>query len=439
MVAFRVIGTPTPRAEGVEKVSGEALYAADHPIPGVLWGRLLFSPYSHARIARIDTSVAQQLPGVKAVLTGADLSGHIYGRVIRDMPVLADGRVRYVGERVAAVAAEDKDIAQRAVDLIEVEYEELPAVFDIEEAMADSAPVLHPDYPSYPGARPVEKISNCYFSSVNERGDLEKGFAEADVVVENTYRVPRVHQAYLEPHGAVVSVEGDRVEVWCTTKAPYNIRDSLAAAAGIPAEKIVLNHSYIGGDFGGKGTPLDLPIAYFLAKAAGQPVRMVADYIEEFMAGNPRHSAMVQLRTGVKSDGTITAHHVKFYVNCGAYAAYKPGGVIGGANNAAGAYRLPNSRIESIQVYTNTVPGGHMRAPGLPQAVFALESHIDEVARRVGKDPVDFRLQNLIENGEENAAGGKPNDVRVKETLAAAAESAGYWAPKAANIGRGVA
>ncbi|MPZ49533.1 MAG: molybdopterin-dependent oxidoreductase [Dehalococcoidia bacterium] len=439
MVSFQVIGQPTPRADALEKVTGRALYAADQAIPEVLWGKVLLSPYSHARIVRIDATAARRLPGVHALITGADVQGHLYGRRIRDMPILAQDRVRYSGERVAAVAAESKDIAQAALDLIEVEYEDLPAVFEIEDAMESGAPILHPDFNEYPGVRPAEGGSNAYSATANDRGDLDRGFAEADLIVETTFRTPRVHQVYLEPHTAVVAIQSERVHVWATSKAPLGIRDTFAAAVGLPKEQVVLHHSHIGGDFGGKGTPLDLPACYFLAQASGRPVRIVADYVEEFLAGNPRHSTVVKLRTGVKQDGTLTAHHVQFYVNCGAYAAYKPGGVIGGAPHAAGPYRVANSRVESTQVYTNVVPGGHMRGPGVPQATFALESQIDEIARRLGRDPVDFRLQNLIVDGDESAAGEKLKSVRVKETLIAAVEAAGYRDPKPSHVGRGVA
>jgi CO/xanthine dehydrogenase Mo-binding subunit len=437
MVAYQVIGKYTPRVDGVEKVTGAAHYTADFALPGTIWGKVLHSPYAHARIVRIDTSAAKALPGVHAVLTGEDVhTGGLYGRRIRDIPVLAYERVRFVGERVAAVAADDKDTAQRALDLIEVEYEELPAVFDPMEAMADGAPVLHPDFPSYAGGAPQDAPTNKYSHTSRDVGDPDTGFAAADVVIENTYTTSRVHQAYLESHAVLVSVEG-RVQVWCTSKAPYNMRESLAIAAGIPEESVVLNHAYIGGDFGGKGTSLDLPVCYFLAKASGRPVRMVPDYVEEFMAGNPRHATVIRLRTGVKRDGTITAHHVQFYVNCGAYAGYKPGGTIGGANQAAGPYGIVNQRIESIQVYTNTVPGGHMRAPGEPQAAFAIESHIDEVARAIGMDPLDLRIKNLAPEGE--AHGEHSHAAQAIGTLHAAAEASGYHAARPAYVGRGIA
>ena len=439
MADYVELGRPTPRVDGLAKVTGTARYVADQTIPGMISGRLVHSTRSHARILGIDTAAARALPGVHAVITGEDVGQYLYGRRMKDMPVLARGVVRYSGERLAAVAAETEEIARHAADLIDVTYEDLPAVLDVTGALEPDAPLLHPDFNTYPGVRPLSEPSNAYQWTVNDRGDLDAGFAEADIIVEGEYETQRHHQAYLEPHASVVSIEGGRAYVWTNTKVPQNIRDDLAATVGIPRDDIVLHHSHIGGDFGGKGTPLDLPVCYFLARAAGRPVRMVADYIEEFLAGSPRHATRTRLRTGVMRDGSIRAHHVQFFVNSGAYAAYKPAGVIGGAPRAAGPYRIPNTRIESIHVYTNTVPGGHMRAPGSPQAVFALESHLDEIARRLGIDPLDFRMRNLIEDGEETAWGQRFEHVRVKETLAAAVDAAGYGEARAPFVGRGIA
>ena len=439
MVAFQVIGKATPRADGVEKVSGEALYTADFALPGTIWGKTLHSPHAHARISRIDTTTARQLPGVHAVITGADVRAGLYGRIIKDVPVLAYDRVRFFGERVAAVAADDEDVARQAVDLIEVEYEELPAVFEPFEALAEGAPILHPAFETYTGGSVLERPTNAYAHTAVDRGDVEAGFAQADVVVENTYRTSRVHQAYLEPHNVLVHLNGARVEVWACSKAPYNLREALSTAIGVAEENIVINHSYIGGDFGGKATPADLPIAYHLAKASGRPVRMVADYVEEFMAANPRHSTLIRLKTGVKQDGAITAHQVEFFVDAGAYAGFKPRGTIGGANQAVGPYRVTNTRVESTHVYTNTVPGGHMRSPGEPQAVFAIESHVDEVAQRLGMDPLTFRMKNLLTDGDENVFGERLRDIRAQETLRRAAEAAGYGEAKPAGVGRGLA
>jgi CO/xanthine dehydrogenase Mo-binding subunit len=439
MSEYGVIGKPAGRVEGVSKVTGRARYTADIPLADALWGKCLHSPFAHARILSIDTSEALKLPGVHCVLTGADVGTGLYGRFIKDIPALARERVRFFGERVAAVAAADKDVAQAALDLIHVEYEELPAVFDAFEALQPDAPILHPDYASYPGVKAGELPSNGFAKTLTDRGDLEAGFAAADFVVENTFRTQRVHQAYLEPQSVAVSVEGGRVHVWAGSKTPYNAREALAAAAGIPEESITLHPVLIGGDFGGKGTPSDLPICYFLALKSSRPVRMVLDYIEEFMSGDPRHEITIRLKTGATRDGVLTAHHVEYVVNCGAYAGHKPRGTISAAAQAAGPYRIPNTRIESIQVYTNTVHGGYMRAPGEPQAVFALESQIDELAKAAGIDPLQFRLLNLVREEDEAANGERLYHIRAVETLTAAAEAAGYGSGKASLVGRGVA
>ncbi len=441
MVTYHVIGQPMRRVDGADKTTGHARYTADVSLPGTLWGKSLHSPYAHARIVRIDTTAAKQVPGVHAVITGADVRGGLWGRAVKDVPVLAYDRVRFAGERVAAVAADDEDIAQSALELIEVEYDELPAVFDPLEALKDDAPILHPDFNAYVGfPQKMDTPSNAYHKTSFDKGDLERGFAEADLVIEHTYVTQRVHQGYIEPQAVLVNIDDrGRVHVWVCSKVPYNIRESLATAAGIAEEQLLFHHVYIGGDFGGKGNARNTPICYFLAKATGRPVRMVSDYIEEFFAGNPRHAVAVRLKTGVKRDGTLTAHQVHYLVNAGAYAAFKPGGIIGGYNQAAGPYRVPNCRIESMFVYTNTLPCGFMRAPGEPQAVFALESHIDVIARQLGLDPLEFRLKNLIVDGEETASGERFEHIRVHETLQAVAAAAGYHHPKPPFVGRGIA
>jgi CO/xanthine dehydrogenase Mo-binding subunit len=451
MVAYQVVGKPAPRVEGVEKVTGAAIYTADVALPGTLWGKVLHSPYAHARIVRIDTAAAQALPGVHAVITGEDVGTGFFGRGVRDAPVLARDRVRFIGERVAAVAADDEDIAQRALDLIEVEYEELTPVFDPYEAMAPDAPVLHPEFNSYRGVRPgpqpagarglfaLDTPSNAYSRTLNERGDVEQGFAEADLVVENVYVTQRVHQAYLEPHSVLIAVEDGTVQAWGSSKAPFSMRDAISVAVGVPEEEIVVNPVMVGGDFGGKGAPLDAAICYFLAKATGRPVRMLCDYIEEFMAGNPRHATITRLKTGVKRDGTLTAHEVEYVVNCGAYAGYKPGGLIGGANQAAGIYKVANCRVASAHIYTNTVPGGYMRGPGEPQGTFAIESHLDEIALRLGINPLELRLRNLIEDGDPTPLGEQLQEIKAKETLKSAAMTAAYHAAKPVHVGRGIA
>jgi CO/xanthine dehydrogenase Mo-binding subunit len=443
MVAYQVIGRPEPRVDGADKVTGNAHYAADIQLPGTIWGKTLNCPYPHARIVRIDTSAAKALPGVHAVITGADTrEGGLWGRGVKDAPALAHDVVRYAGERVAAVAADDEDIAEQALRLIEVEYEELPSVLDPFEAMEENAPILHPDFNSYIGFRMKhDKPSNIHARTRMDRGDLDRGFAEADLVVENTYVTHRQAQGYLEPHSILIQIDPNdgRVHVWHCNKVPHATRDALAHVAGIQPEQIVFHHNYIGGDFGGKGNSRLTPICYYLAKASGRPVRMISDYTEEFLAGNPRHHTITRLKTGVKRDGTITAHQVEYFVNSGAYAAFKPMGMIGGANQAAGPYRIPNVRIESAFIYTNLIPGGFMRGPGEPQGVFAIESQMDEIARRLGMDPVEFRLKSLVEDGEEAAFGEEFEHFHGRETIEAAAEASGFHDPKPSYVGRGIA
>jgi CO/xanthine dehydrogenase Mo-binding subunit len=451
-VTNQVLGQPIGRVDGVEKVTGSAVYTSDLPLEGLLWGKVLYSPHAHARIVSIDTAAAKALPGVLAVITGDDVGAGLYGSNLKDMPILARGRVRFAGERVAAVAAVDEDTAQAALDLIEVEYEELPAVFDLDEAMRPGAPVLHPEFNTYEGVTatpgpgpfggilPLQRPSNVYTSRSSDRGNLDQGFAEADLVLESTYFTQRQHQGYLEPQNCAVFIDPEgRINIWAGSKMPHGTKMGLAGVIGVDAASVLVHHTYIGGDFGAKATPVLLPICYHLARVTGRPVRMVNDYLDELLAGNPRHATMVRYRTGVKRDGTITALHVQFYVNGGAYGAFKPGGIIFGPEQAAGPYNVKNTRIEAAHVYTNTIPGGYMRGPGESQAVFAIESHIDELAKAIGMDPVDFRMKNLVGEGDEAAFGVTFEHVRARETLQAAVDAANYRAPKRQNVGRGVA
>lgn len=440
-MAYRIIGQPIPRIEVSGKVTGDTLYTADILLPGTLWAKALRSPYPHARIVRIDTSRAEKAPGVRAVLTGADVQGILYGRRYRDLTVLAQDRVRFVGERVAAVAAEEREAALEALDLIRVDYEELPPVFDPLAALQEGAPLIHPDVNSYPGLpRPLEKLSNAYVRDVYERGDLDAGFAHSSLVVENTFTVSRVHQAFLEPHSCLVWIDDQgRVQIWSSSKAPHVLKESLGEALKIPGERIRVNPVSIGGDFGGKGGALDEPLCYLLALKSGRPVKMVMEYQEEFIAGAPRHAAVFHMKTGVKRDGTLVAHQMETYFDSGAYGGLRPGAAIGGAAHACGCYRIPHARIAVMRIYTNNIPGGQMRAPGEPQAFFAAESHMDSVARRLGMDPMDFRLKNLIKEGEPTVTGDHYQGIKAKETLEGAVKAARYRASKAPNLGRGIA
>ena len=442
-MTYTALGRSAPRVDGRDKVTGAAKYTADVELEGMLWVKSLRCPFPHARVTRLDISRAAALPGVHDALAGDDVRGVLYGRRLQDIPVLAQGVARFAGERVAAVCAESLEVAEEALRLIEVDYEELPAVFDAEEALQADAPILHPNVNAYEGLpAPLEIVTNAYFTKRWDRGDVEAGFAEADVVVERTYTTQRVHQGYLEPHSCIVWIDGEgRVNIWAPNKAPYRVRRNLSQALGLPEEAFLFHPIAIGGDFGAKGSPMDIPLCYFFAKRTGRPIKAVMDYTEELTAANPRHAATVHMKTGAKRDGAIVAHQARVLYNSGGYGGFKPvpDADLPGASSAAGAYRIPNVAIEAHQVYTNTVPCGFMRLPGMVQVLFGVESQVDAIARALGMDPLQVRLKNLIGDNDALPGGEVYEQTRGRETLQAAAEAAGYGASKAAFMGRGMA
>jgi CO/xanthine dehydrogenase Mo-binding subunit len=437
---MQVVGKSTPRVEGESKVTGKAQYSADLKLPDTLWGRCLRSPIAYGRIKKIDTSKVWQVPGVKAVITGYDVPGLRIGRCIYDTPVMADGIVRFIGEKVAAVAAETTLAAEQALELIEVEYEELEPLLDPLEAGRPEAPVLHPDLLSYKGLPvPVEKPGNVFAYLKWGKGDIEEGFKQADLIVENTFTTQVTHQSYLEPHACVVKADASGgAEVWSCSKTPYAVRGQLSNCIGIAKEKLIFHPMHIGGDFGGKGGFMDVPAAYFLSKKSGQPVKMLMDYTEELTAGNPRHASIIKIKTGVKKNGTIVAHHLDFLFDSGAYASMKPAGYLIGASTCAGPYKIANCLIEERMVYTNKIPCGHMRAPGDPQGFFANESQLDIVARKLKMDPAEFKRKNMLRDGDETPIGGHISHIRGKEALDKAIQLSGYEKPKPKNVGRGL-
>ena len=441
----KFIGTPTQRLEGPEKVSGRAIYATDVSLSGMLWCKVLRSPISYGRIKNIDTSRALALPGVRAIVTGEDVKGLLIGRKIYDMPILADGLVRFIGEKVAAVAAESEAIAEEALSLIDVEYEEWTPLLDPLEAAKPTAALLHPNVPGYRGLlHPVEAPSNVFVDMHWKKGDVEIGFREADIVVENTFTTRPVHQAYIEPHACVVRAQeggdgADGADIWACSKVPFALREQVASAFGKGLENFVVHPCYIGGCFGGKGDFMDVPVCYLLSLRSGRPVKMVMDYSEEFVAGNPRHAAIVRVKSGVKKDGRLVAHRMEYLFDSGAYGAFKPQGYLVGPKEAAGPYKIPNVFIEEKIVYTNKIPCGHMRAPGDPQGFFANESQMDLIARRLGMDPIAFRKKNLMRDGDISPIGHKVPHIKSDEILDAAVESSGYGRAKRKHTGRGIA
>src|SRR5712692_2069928 len=439
----------TERLDGRAKVTGTANYAADLIRPGMLWAKALRSPYPHARIISIDTSRARALPGVHAVLVGSDLPADTrVGRNMRDMPVLAVDKVRFAGEKVAAVAAESLELAEQAVQLIEVEYEELAAVFEPLDAIKPGAPLLHdpalvrdwavgdqvvPDYPNGASA-PTFGASQA---------EVEAALARADRVFEHTFRTPRQHQAYLEPHTCTVDLDDRGVaHIWASNKAPLLLARYLREGLGLRRAQLEIYLLPLGGDFGGKGSFMDIPLTYFLARATGRPVKMAMTYPEELMAGNPRHAATIVVRTGLSNDGHILARWVRGYFASGGYAAFKPSTdtTLPGFKRAAiGPYDVPVHRAECHMIYTNTVPGGHMRSPGEAQVAYAIEAHTELIAHEMGLDSVEFRARNGSRRGRPAEDHGPDVPPRVREALEAAASAIGLHEPRPQGIGRGLA
>ncbi|MCH9018517.1 MAG: xanthine dehydrogenase family protein molybdopterin-binding subunit, partial [Chloroflexi bacterium] len=439
-----IIGQSVSRIDGPDKVTGETLFAADVVLPGMLCGKILRSPHPHARIRGFDTTAARAVPGVMAVITGEDARGFYQGKVLRDLPVLCWDRVRYIGDRVAAVAAETPEAAEEALLLIEVDYEELPAVFDPMEAMLPGAPLIHDDVAAYEGA-PLHVLAPDIHNGQTRlswtKGDLVQGFAEADIVLEHSFSVPSRHQGYIEPFASVIAIDDDgRIQAWCSSKAPFRARRQLAEAVGLDEERIRVNVTSIGGDFGGKGDTRDLPIAYLLAKMANRPVKIVMSSVEELTASNPTHPTFVTIKSGMTRDGRLTAREVRTVHASGAYGAMKPRAYLSTHHYVGGGYRIPNTSFEFLQVYTNTVPGGYFRAPGAHQYTFALECHTDLLAEELGMDPAEFRRTNILLAGEEDALGRPIDFLKIREVMDAALKAAGWDQPKnGPGHGRGVA
>ncbi len=443
-MSYRVVGKPLPRIEGEGKVTGRTQYAADIALPGILWGKVLRSSVPHARIVRIDTSKAAKLPGVHVALCGPDLPTVHVGSRMKDMPVLARDRVRFVGDPVAAVAAENKEIAEEALQLIEVEYDELPGVFDPIEALKPGAPVIHENRSRYKNAPAVpEGMPNLQSVTIKKNGNIEEGFRRAYRVFEHTFRTQLTHHGYLEPHACAVRINSDgRVEIWASNKSPYGLRDQLSEDIGIEKGKVKVHITPVGGDFGGKASLIDVPICYFLAQRSGRPVKMVLEYSEELAAAAHRHPAVITLRTGVERDGTLCAVQAKIIFSGGAYAAFKinPDVTVLGGRRLASYYRIPAIQVQTQCVYTNHVSCTQSRTPGSPQVVFAMESQMDIIAAELGLDPLEIRIRNLLEQGDASPMGERWQHICVREILERAVKASGWGRKRPGQYrGRGLA
>ena len=442
-MAYKFVGKAVPRLEGAEKVSGKLRYAADFEIPGSLCAKILRTSLPHARIVKIDKSKAEQLPGVRAIITGADIPAVMVGLRMKDMPLLATERVRYVGEPVAAVAADSAEIAEEAMNLIDVQYEALPYVTDPVEAIRPGAPVLHDNPGAYKNApeRSTE-LPNIQSYGHWSNGDVDAGFKKAARVFEHTFRTPLGFHGYIEPHACTVQIQDDgQIEIWASNKAPFTLRDRFARDLGLDPVKVKVHILPVGGDFGGKTSVVEAPVCYFLAQRTAKPVKMILDYAEELTAISHRHPAVITLRTGVDSDGKLCALHARAIFSGGGYAALKANAevTVQGPRRVASYYRIPAIQVETICAYTNQVPCTQTRTPGSPQTTFAMESQIDIIARELGMNPVEFRMKNLLDDGDATPFGQKLKGIVVKDILKKALDTSGWKKPKGKSVGRGVA
>jgi CO/xanthine dehydrogenase Mo-binding subunit len=429
---YRYVGKPTPRIEGAGKVSGETIYADDMKLPRMLHAKVLGSAHAHARIRSIDVSRARAHPGVVAVITAAELPFYHRNPSNRRQILLVDDEALFIGQPVAAVLASDPHTAEEALALIEVDYEELPAVLDPVEAMREDSPLTRSalsdvDRSEEKGhvtanveQKEAEGSSNIASQMDFTRGDIEKGFAQADVIVEDTWRSPWVHQSYIEPHATIADFDSaGELSVWTSTQAPFFIRDQLALTLNIPASKVRVTPTEVGGGFGGKIFLTEVLVAA-LAMVVRRPVKYIMSRSEDMLAATPAPEAVIELKTGMKRDGTLTAIQSRLIYDSGAF----PGApMLPGCLLAGGYYKCENLDIRGYEVLTNKASAGALRAPGAHNVTFAVESHMDMMAKQLGLDPLEVRLKNAVEQGDALPSGQPYDRIGLKECLEAIGNS----------------
>jgi CO/xanthine dehydrogenase Mo-binding subunit len=434
---MKVVGRSLPRFDAPGKVTGTALYAADFALPGMLHGRVYRSREAHARLLTLDVGRARQIPGVRGVLTAADIPDVRYGGALKDETVLARDTVRYVGQPLALVAASTPEAAAAALEAIDATYDPLPAVLDVETALAPGAPLIHPDWQTYTAIPILHRDGNVCNRARIVVGDVERGFEEADQVFEHRFRTAVVHQGYTEPRAAVATWDSSgQVTVWSNTQLPFDVQTTLAEILEIPSSKVRVIVPGIGGGFGGKLRVGTEHFAALLARRTGRPVKVMTTSEEELTAAYPRQGTLVELKTGVTRSGRITAKQGRIYFDTGAFAGSGPGVASVATLVLAGPYRIPNLHLEGYAVYTNKTNCGSYRAPSGPQSNFAVESQMDMIAEALGLDPLDFRLRNIVREGDEGPTGQVLHGVGLEECLRRAAEAIG-WHDRRPAPGRG--
>ncbi len=434
MVDFKVLEKSYPRVDAWEKVTGHATYASDVYLPEMLMCKLLSSTRAHARIVSIDTSKAERHPGVRAVITGRDFPDIQFGSgALKDRYIMARDEVYYIGEPIAAVAADDEVTAQEAVELIEVQYEDLPTVIDPLDAIKSTAPSVHSDLADFEGYG-FAMGNNVSALLDADRGDVDQAFQDADLVIEETYRSQGINQGFLEPMACVANVEPNRrLTVWASTQGPYQIRAQLSAVLDIPLASIRVIPMELGGGFGAKLRLAFEGFPALLAMKTGRPVKLINTREEVFTLNGPRLPVTNYLKTGVMKDGTIIAREGYTVFDVGAYLGAGPNSGIG---HGLGAYDIPNFRLRSYGVYTNKIYVGSYRASGVADMTFAVESHMDTIAHKLGLDPMELRMKNALKEGDVSVSGARVPRNGLMETLQAVKDRLGL--PKKLEEGRGV-
>ena len=445
MKHFSVVGKPYPRLDGSDTVTGRAAYTVDVVLPSMLHAKLFRSSVAHARIRRVDTSRALSLPGVAAVLTADDVPRKRFGFSVQDEQIFAGDKVRYIGDVIAAVAAVEDEVAEQAVGLIDWDYDDLPAVLTPDDALRGNAPLVHDELGSYRMnsvlARDWHPVfgTNIAHQAIFSKGDIDRGFAEADEIFDDTFRAQQVQHCSLEPHAVVADWNGKRLTIWTSTQKVFLVRSGLADLFGLPESRIRVIGTKIGAGFGGKNAMRLEPYAAALALKAGKPVRLVNSRAEEFAAAAGSVPATVRVRTGVKKDGTITTRAMEFTWDTGAYAEGLPG-----SNRAlkdgVGPYKISNIRVASTLVYTNKLRGCPFRGLGIPEAVWAGESQMDIIAEKLGIDPVELRLKNCLDTGDQTPVGDRADHIALRECLLKVSAELNRWKRRAPmNHGFGIA
>ena len=432
-VPMSLVGTNVTMVGGLAKVTGAVNYAPDLVLPRMLYAKALRSPYPHAKLLRVDSNKAEKYPGVVAVITRDDLTGlnPYFGPVVDDQPVLATDRVRHVGELVALIAAESREIAEEALELIDVNYEELPAVFDLLEAAQPGAPVLHTERNETNAGVHREEFNFelggnvCSVFHV-EDGNIEKGFQEADEIFENTYTLPPVQHGHIEPHAATAYWEpSGKLVVHSATQNPSGVQEQLAQIFKLPENQVRVIVPPLGGGYGGKTHARLEPAVALLARKARRPVQWVLTRDEVFLTGR-RYGAVVRIKTGVKRDGAIVARKVEVFYEIGAYALNGPVNAKTGCYVSCGPYNIPNRHLSTYSVYTNLPPTGPFRGVGVSHVCWAYESEMDDIARRLGVDPLALRLRHLVKEGDVFVTGEKLASVGIADCLERTAAAIGW-------------